>query len=271
MSATHAGSEHSNRPETASSVASVNSTTQIIPKETLTELGGIGDELQWSEQLPDQPGIPSGFQQLSNVDFLDVRTTLDSREKCCGAGMNWNLLNGVGELVYTVSEDTTMFCRHLCGPHRSMFLSVMNEKGKIVALFVKPWRCDAGWVPCWMQKIMLQTPEDHHLGWVRQRFSCGDAIMDIKDENDETAFQIKGGPTFAFRCSTSLLYGIYAEESDGAEGEIQKYNNPVLEEYPLNMSHEDFMIRFPEEATEKEKMLIIGAAFQLNFMYFEIT
>ena len=236
---------------------------------TITEIGGAED-FQWMPELPEMPGVPSGFQQLSELTFLNVRTTIDSREKCCGAGLNYHVLNEDGELVYTVAEDTTMFCRHVCGPHRSMFLSVMNEKGRIVALFVKPWRCDAFWVPCWWHKLMVQTPQDHFVGWIRERFSLGDAVMDIQDEDDEVVYQIKGGPTCALRCSTSLTYGVYPVDGDGADGEISKFDAKA-EDLPIDMSHEDFLVKLPEEATEKEKMLVLGAAFLLNFMYFEIT
>ena len=78
------------------------------------------------------------------------------------------------------------------------------------------------------------------------------------------------GPTFAMRCSTSFTYGIYNEDGDSADGEITKFD-AKHEDFPINMSHEDFLVRFPEDANEKEKMLILGAAFMLNFMYFEIT
>ena len=72
------------------------------------------------------------------------------------------------------------------------------------------------------------------------------------------------------RCSTSFTYGIYNEDGDSADGEITKFD-AKHEDFPINMSHEDFLVRFPEDANEKEKMLILGAAFMLNFMYFEIT
>ena len=91
---------------------------------------------------------------------------------------------------------------------RSMFLSVFNESGKIVALFVKPWRCDACWIPCWWHKIMLQTPEDHFVGWIRQRFAIGDAQMDIQDETDETVYQIKEGNLWPVVCSETFKRGV---------------------------------------------------------------
>ena len=220
--------------------------------------------------LPSQEYVPEGFQQLKNLASVNIRTTIDSRERCCGGGMSYHVLNEDGDLVYSVLEDSNVCQRHIFGPHRPLFLSILNEVGDLVCLFVKPLRCDAAWVPCWMHKLMVQTPDEVAVGWIRQRFSLADAVLDIMNDDDEVAFQVKGGPSCAIRCTTEMTFGLYPEEEETPDGEISKFD-AMVEDLPLDMSHEDFLIRFPEDATEKEKMLILGAGFLLNFMYFEIT
>ncbi|XP_077987657.1 phospholipid scramblase 1-like [Glandiceps talaboti] len=225
-------------------------------------------ELRWISKRAITPGgVPSGLGVLGDIDYLRIQQTLESLGAGCNSSNEYRISTKQGQQVFFAREHTTCCSRFWCGPARKFDMAIENENGDEVLHLVRPIRCDACCCCCCLEKIMIQTPIGEILGYVKQKCSLCGASYEVVDADDEQLFTIKS-PACPCRCYDDSLFPIIDDEDDEV-GNIRKQWGG--KKRYANMDHENFNITFPEGADIKTKATILGGAFLINFMYFEMT
>ncbi|XP_070538583.1 phospholipid scramblase 1-like [Ptychodera flava] len=221
-------------------------------------------ELKWFSR---RGGNPGGLGVLADVNYLRIQQTLETLGSGCNSNNAYNIVNKQGELVFCAREKTTCCSRFWCGPARRFDMAIENENGDEILQFVRRVRCDACCCCCCLDKIMIQTPVGEVLGYVKERCSfCGASYKILDSDNDEL-FRITS-PACPCRCYRDSLFPI-VDEYDDEVGIIRKQWGGK-KKY-ANMDHETFIIAFPEGIDIQTKAIILGGAFLVNYMFFEMT
>ncbi|XP_077870420.1 phospholipid scramblase 2-like [Saccoglossus kowalevskii] len=227
-------------------------------------------EMKWVSKLSrgyTPGGVPSGLGILADTDHLRVQQTLDTLGVGCNTNNTYTLSNKAKEKIFEAEEYTSCCSRFWCGPARRFDMAIKNEEGEKILHFVRPVRCDACFCCCCLEKIMIQTPMGDVLGYVKQKWTFCGATLNVLNSEEELYYTIKS-PACPCRCYTDLFFPI--EDDQGEEvGMIRKqWGGKKLY---ANMDHENYVIEFPEDADIKMKAIILGGAFLVNYMYFEMT
>ncbi|XP_022088144.1 phospholipid scramblase 3-like [Acanthaster planci] len=235
-------------------------------------------EMRWlSRSLSDgEQGIPGGkgqgriydgFEALQHTDKVVVQQTIETVGASCDVTNTYSLTDKESEQLFLAIEDASCCGRFCCGPARPLRLVLRDRRGNDVVHFVRPPRCDACCCPCCMMGIMVQTPGGEIIGYVKQTWSLFGAAFKIEDA-DKTPLMTLWTSCCPCRCETDLEIQVW-KISDGRSGLIRKQWGGRKQD--INMDHETFIIEFPPECDTESKILLIGAAFLMDFMFFEMT
>ncbi|CAH1781338.1 unnamed protein product [Owenia fusiformis] len=217
--------------------------------------------------------IPKGMEALEDVANLIITQDMarDIKAGCC-SGLTYDI-RGNDEDLYYATEDKNCFCRWTCGPARSFMMRIFDRRSDLEMMSLKRAACRCDWwccldKCCCQHSIIIQNYNKETMGFIRQKFHIFGAKLDVLNRNREVKFKIKG-PCCPCRCCQELIFDIYDKEGEKCMGYILKtwqgYNPET------NMDHENFEVRFPMGISAKDKALLLGAAYLVNFMYFEMS
>ncbi|XP_062620385.1 phospholipid scramblase 1-like [Saccostrea cucullata] len=217
---------------------------------------------------------PPGLEGLNDKGFIYVRQQMESDLRGgCGATNTYKIWNEREEELFYVLEDASCICRWFCGPHRQFRLDFFTPQDDLVfTLYRKSCRCD--WCCCLdcvlcNHKVYVVDCLNRTLGSIKQKFGVCQGNFEVMDNDGETIAKIFG-PCCIFRCCTEISFEIWDKIGEEKLGSINKKWEGEQED-GINVDHEYFDINFPEKMNSIEKMLIIGGAFLIDYMYFEMS
>ncbi|XP_063426037.1 phospholipid scramblase 3-like [Mytilus galloprovincialis] len=218
---------------------------------------------------------PPGMECLDGKRFVYARQQMDSDLLAgCGAPNTYKVWDENEEELFYALEESSCICRWACGPNRQFRLEFFSPQDDLVfALHRTCCRCD--WcccLDCFMcvHKTYVVDCLGRTLGSVKQKFTwmCKERF-DILDGDGNVVALIKG-PNCVCRCSTEASFKIYDKTGEDVIGSINKKWEGERDDN-LNVDHEYFEIHFPEKMDNIDKMLVLGGAFLINYMYFEMS
>ncbi|XP_071798916.1 phospholipid scramblase 3-like isoform X1 [Asterias amurensis] len=204
---------------------------------------------------------------LKHTDRVNVQQTVESVGAGCDVTNTYILTTDKGEQLFLAIEETSCCSRFWCGPARAFRISLRNHNGEDVIRFVRPTRCDACCCPCCMMELMVQTPIGDVIGYVKQTWSLFGVVLKIEDSDKNPLMSLRTS-CCPCRCFKDMEVQVECIATDGV-GLIRKQWGSRKQD--VNMDHETFNIDFPPGLDTKSRVLLIGAAFLMDYMFFEMT
>ncbi|XP_038049896.1 phospholipid scramblase 3-like [Patiria miniata] len=211
--------------------------------------------------------IYAGLEILRHTDQVTVQQTVETVGAGCDVTNTYLMTNKENEQLFQAIEGASCCGRFWCGPARPLRLALRDKLGNDVIHVVRPLRCDACCCPCCMMGVMVQTPNGEVIGYVKQTWSFFGATFKIEDA-DKTPLMTLWTSCCPCRCRTDIEVQVWKLSDDGM-GLIRKQWGGRRQD--INMDHETFTIQFPPGCDIKCKVLLIGAAFLMDLMFFEMT
>lgn len=219
---------------------------------------------------------PAGLEYLTQIDQILVKQQVELLEVFTSwQGRNsYRLLNSVGQQVYFAKEESNVCERQIFGTNRSFAMHIIDNIGTEVMTVYKDFRCISHrWCACCegcAQRLTIEAPPGHVVGYVKQRVSFCSPYYTILDSGENEIFNIVGpchiGIVGGLPCNQDFT--IYsATDEQTVMGTIQKQWGNLLKE--VFTTADDFGVSFPMDLDVRMKAVIIGATFLIDFMHFE--
>jgi len=235
-----------------------------------------GEDGQWMAPVQEQMvplNCPPGLEYLTMIDQLIIKQRLEMLEAVAGVmgygletANKYKIKNVMGQNVYKAVEDTECCTRIVCGPKRPFDMIIKDNADREVLHLQRPMRCDSCCFPCCLQSLEVSSPPGTTIGFVDQRWSCIKPKFDIKDGDGNVALTIIG-PWCTYSCAGDVEFKIMTPDESVEVGRISKQWSGLLKEAFTDM--DNFGITFPMDLDVRCKATLIGAAFLIDYMFFE--
>jgi len=235
-----------------------------------------GEDGQWMAPVQEQSvplNCPPGLEYLTMIDQLIIKQKLEMLEAVAGAmgygletANKYKIKNVLGQNVYKAVEDTDCCTRVLCGPQRPFDLIIKDNADREVIHLNRPYRCSSCCFPCCLQSLEVSSPPGTVIGYVDQKWTCIKPKFDIKDGDGNVALVIVG-PWCTYSCAGDVVFKVMTPDESMEVGRISKQWTGLLKEAFTDM--DNFGITFPMDLDVRCKATLIGAAFLIDYMFFE--
>jgi len=235
-----------------------------------------GEDGQWMAPVQEQMvplNCPPGLEYLTMIDQLIIKQRLEMLEAVAGVmgygletANKYKIKNVLGQNVYKAVEDTECCTRIVCGPARPFDMIIKDNADREVIHLNRPMRCQSCCFPCCLQELEVSSPPGTVIGYVSQKWTCIKPKFDIKDGDGNVALVIVG-PWCTYSCAGSVEFKIMTPDESVEVGRISKEWSGLLKEAFTDM--DNFGITFPMDLDVRCKATLIGAAFLIDYMFFE--
>lgn len=227
---------------------------------------------EWAPQPLNVPNCPPGLEYLSMIDQLLIKQQIELLEVLlgCETRNKYKIKNSMGQQVYFALEDTDCCTRNCLGPIRPFDMKITdNAEHEIIHLY-RPCRCDSCCFPCCLQELAVMSPlaGNMPLGYVKQEWSILTPKYVIENANHEEVLKIRG-PICTCRCCADVDFKILALDEQTVVGHVRKQWGGLLREAFTDA--DNFSVTFPMDLDVQTKATVLGAAFLIDYMYFEVA
>jgi len=235
-----------------------------------------GEDGQWMAPVGEQMvplNCPPGLEYLTMIDQLIIKQKLEMLEAVAGVlgygletANKYKIKNVLGQNIYKATEDTECCTRIVCGPKRPFDMMIKDNADREVLHLSRPYRCQSCCFPCCLQSLEVSSPPGTTIGFVDQKWTCIKPKFDIKDGDGNVALVIVG-PWCTYSCAGDVEFKIMTPDESVEVGRISKQWSGLLKEAFTDM--DNFGITFPMDLDVRCKATLIGAAFLIDYMFFE--
>ncbi|XP_064615592.1 phospholipid scramblase 1-like isoform X2 [Liolophura sinensis] len=163
---------------------------------------------------------------------------------------------------YEVTEPLS----RLCCNSRALEIHIVDDYGVTLMILRRPLRCTSScWWCCCLQDVEIESPMGIVRSYVREKWTPWWSAMDVVHPEGEVLYNIRGlCCTCRLRCHNSLQ--VFEAKSKVKVASYHKYCKSCTDFVGgLN----DFSIKFHEEITAEDKLLLLGAGFIVDLVYLE--
>jgi uncharacterized protein YxjI len=235
-----------------------------------------GEDGMWMGQVAETlvpVDCPPGLEYLTLIDQLIIKQKVEMLEALSGMmGMGfetsnkYKIKNSLGQNVYKAKEDTDCCTRIVCGPARPFDMVITDNGDREVLHLQRPMRCQSCCFPCCLQSLEVCSPPGTTIGFVNQCWTCIKPKFEITDGDGNVALVILG-PWCTYSCAGDVEFKIMTPDETVEVGRISKQWSGLLKEAFTDT--DNFGITFPMDLDVRAKATLIGAAFLIDYMFFE--
>uniref|UniRef100_A0A7N4P3H7 Phospholipid scramblase n=1 Tax=Sarcophilus harrisii TaxID=9305 RepID=A0A7N4P3H7_SARHA len=218
---------------------------------------------------PPQPmNCPPGLEYLTQIDQLVIHQQVEILEALIGFETNnkYEIKNSLGQRVYFAVEENDCCTRNCLGNLRPFVIKILDNSGREVINFERPFRCVSCCFPCCLQELEIQSPPGVPIGYVTQNWHPFLPKFTVLNEHRQEVLKITG-PCIVCRCCSDIDFEIKSLNEETTVGKITKQWTGVIKE--MFTDADNFSIQFPLDLDVKMKAVMLGACFLIDFMFFE--
>ncbi|XP_058517141.1 phospholipid scramblase 1-like isoform X2 [Ochotona princeps] len=193
------------------------------------------------------------------ITFLDVIANSFKRNK-------YEIKNNLGQMIFFAVEDSSCCSRVCCGSARPFTLRIFNDMEQEVITLERALRCSRCCFPCCLQELNVQAPPGVLIGYVIQIWHPRLPMFIIQNAKRKDVLNISG-PCCLWNCCREVNFEIKSVDEDDVVGKISKQSSGFIKEFLVNAGN--IAIQFPEDVSETMKVLVLGACFLIDFIFFE--
>jgi len=231
---------------------------------------------QWMAEVNEQmvpQDCPPGLEYLTLIDQMIIKQKVEMIEAVAGVmgygletANKYRIKNSLGQNVFKAEEDTDCCMRIICGPMRPFDMVIKDLADREVMHLNRPYKCQSCCFPCCLQKLEVSSPPGTTIGFVKQKWSCIKPKFEICDGDGNVALVIIG-PWCTFACAGDVEFKIMTADESVEVGRISKQWSGILKE--AFTDSDNFGIKFPMDLDVRCKATLIGAAFLIDYMFYE--
>ncbi|XP_064615591.1 phospholipid scramblase 1-like isoform X1 [Liolophura sinensis] len=198
------------------------------------------------------------LQKLDEYEALYLKTLFERRNSYYIADEN--------ERVFFFAKEVTEPLSRLCCNSRALEIHIVDDYGVTLMILRRPLRCTSScWWCCCLQDVEIESPMGIVRSYVREKWTPWWSAMDVVHPEGEVLYNIRGlCCTCRLRCHNSLQ--VFEAKSKVKVASYHKYCKSCTDFVGgLN----DFSIKFHEEITAEDKLLLLGAGFIVDLVYLE--
>lgn len=217
-----------------------------------------------------QSDCPPGLEYLTQIDQLLIKQQVELLEAFTSFETNnkYKVQNSLGQQIYFAAEDTDCCTRQICGPSRPFDIQILDNMQREVIHLTRPLRCSSCCFPCCLQELEVQSPPGNVVGYVAQKWSIFYPRFEILTATREPMLLIEG-PFCQCNMCGDVEYKVLSNDGVTEVGKISKQWSGLIKEAFTDA--DNFGITFPMDLDVKMKATMLGAAFLIDFMFFEET
>jgi len=193
------------------------------------------------------------------VELLEAFVGFETNNK-------YSIKSASGQKLFYAVEDVDCCTRNCCGPSRPFEMKIFDANQREVAHLSRPLRCDSCWCPCFLQKLEVCCPPGNVVGYVEQEWSICSPKFRITNAAGDTILRIEG-PFCTFSICGAVEFQVLSRDGKVQVGKISKQWSGLVRE--MFTDADRFGISFPMDLDVKMKMVMMGACFLIDFMFFE--
>jgi len=216
---------------------------------------------------------PPGLEYLALIDQLIIKQKVEALEAIAGVmgygfetSNKYKIKNSLGQNVYKAKEDSECCTRLVCGPNRAFDMQIFDNAEREVIHLTRGFACNSCLFPCCRQSIEIQAPPGNTIGFVNQCWTCIKPKFEITDGDGNVALKILG-PWCTYSCAGDVEFKVMTPDESVEVGRISKQWAGLLKEAFTDT--DNFGITFPMDLDVRCKATLIGAAFLIDYMFFE--
>ncbi|KAF0298079.1 Phospholipid scramblase 2 [Amphibalanus amphitrite] len=212
--------------------------------------------------------VPPGLEYLVCTDTLIVSQKVELAEAIVGVetANKYTVKNGAGQHVYFAVEDSSGALPTCCSYLRAFNIRVMDSSNRHEVLHLRrPLRCQNCCYPCWQQELEVSA-QGRLLGTVRQRWSLLRPLLVVCRPDGSEALHVRG-PALRWAACCGSDFSVLSADDGEELGFITKTWSGLARE--LFTDSDRYGIVFPEDLEVDVKATLLGAAFLIDFMFFE--
>ncbi|XP_049818284.1 phospholipid scramblase 1-like [Aethina tumida] len=212
----------------------------------------------------------SCFSPLHGLDFLRgsssfiIQQTVELSNLLRDQGENrFNIKVPRGATIYSASESSEGCERGCFGSSRSFVMSIYDPSQQKVMEFRRRLACGGFNFCFYLQKMEVWAETNEYIGSIEQNMSFMETSFSILDRNGNVQYNIKGPDSCCCLLSKNQSFCIYNIDCSTQVGTIIHQWDQLAHDYNIHVQGPDF------HTSTRNKALILGAAFLLEYMYFE--
>ncbi|KAK5639228.1 hypothetical protein RI129_011720 [Pyrocoelia pectoralis] len=201
-----------------------------------------------------------GAEQLyiqQTVELNDLLSNLESENR-------YTVKVPHGETLYYASEQSSSFERLCFGTSRSFIMKLYDQTQQEALQFRRRLACGTCLFWCYVQTLEVWLPSTEFIGVVKQQMHLSVPMFRVYNRDQDVIYRIEGPHTCA---CTSLgkdaHFKVFTADGMTQVGSINHQWDQLQVAYNL-------CIQFPSRSIDtKHKALLLGAAFLLEYMYYQ--
>ncbi|CAH1153751.1 unnamed protein product [Phaedon cochleariae] len=216
--------------------------------------------------------ITRTFSPLSGLDFLDDVNQLIIQQNIELADLMENRSSGNryavkvprGDTIYYATESSGRFQKSCCGSGRSFSMRLYDKSQQEALIFDRRLACGSCTFWCYLQRMQIWLPSGELVGAVFQKTSFRmKSLFNVYNTHDELIYRIEGPSSFGCLIGKADNFQIYNFDGSMQIGSIIYQWDQIQVSYNI-------LLQMPSNIrNNKYKALLLGAAFLLEYMYFE--
>ncbi|XP_037069057.1 phospholipid scramblase 2-like [Pollicipes pollicipes] len=208
-----------------------------------------------------------GLEYLSTADKLILSQKVELAETFVGfeTANKYTVKNAAGQHVYFAVEESGACMRNCCSYMRAFNLRILDSAKREILQMRRPLRCQGCCYPCYLQELEVSAG-GQVLGTVRQDWSVFRPSFSVCLPDGTTALKLRG-PAFRWMSCCGTDFDVLSADGDEEVGFITKVWSGLTKE--LFTDSDRYGIVFPDDLDVNMKATLLGAAFLVDFMFFE--
>lgn len=218
---------------------------------------------------------PPGIVYLKALDQVFIKQKVEKLEAIAGMfGVSietqnkYKVQDRLGNEMYSAKEDTDCCTRNCCGASRPFDMVVKDNQDREVIHLRRPLRCQSCFFPCFLQTLEVSSPPGTVIGTVEQEWSIIKPRFHIRDSVGNVILKIIG-PVCTYSICGDVEFKVTSPDEEHEVGRISKQWSGILREAFTDA--DNFGISFPVDLDVHCKATLMGAAFLIDYMFFEKT
>jgi len=233
----------------------------------------MSSAVNWARK-PSESGIPGncppGLEYLLQCDGLIVKQQVELVEVITSfeAANRYQVLNKQGQQVFYVVEDSGCCTRQFCGHNRTCTFRVLDNQQRVVASFVRPFKCTVRCITCWCNCQLQQMEVDasgRAIGYVKQKWDWTKPRYSIRDGTDKEVLEVKG-PVCPISCGSDVPFQVLTSTGQIVGDITKKWSGFCQEAFS---DADTLAVDFPMDLDVNVKASLLATLFLIDMNFFE--
>lgn len=225
--------------------------------------------LDWRSTTSNHMVPPSGLDFLRGVTDLYIQQTVELIDILAyvESENRFEVKVPQGETLYIAAENSSTTQRMCCASNRAFEMRLFDHSRQEAIRLRRKLACSSWMFGCCLQKLDVYSDVDLYTGSVVQEWSMSYPLFQLRDSCGQVIFRLKGPAS-----ATACCGGDYQAKFDILSPDCTSNVGSIVHAWDGMSSDYKLTVTFPTiEVTTEMKAVILGAAFLLEYMYFETS